>query len=128
MLQLKILSGKRAGEIHTFSILPAFVGRSSSSTLRIEEPGVWDQHLQICFSNEKIQFATQEGATTLQNGNPVPVGTLRNGDLLEIGSCKLSIWLSPPPQKKLLLRELATWGVVFGVTALEIFLILALSR
>jgi len=49
MVQLKILSGTRAGTTWAARRFPVRIGRSPSADLQLEEPGVWDHHLQLDF-------------------------------------------------------------------------------
>ena len=49
MVQLKVLSGQKAGTAWTARRFPVKIGRSASADLRSEEPGIWDQHLRLDF-------------------------------------------------------------------------------
>ena len=67
-------------------------------------------------------------ATAMVNGEPLEeVRTLRNGDVIEIGMVRLQFQLGPIQQKKLGLREAATWLMVGLIIAGEIFLLLWLD-
>ena len=47
MLQLKILSGKTAGTEWVARRFPVRIGRASNSDLRLEDDGVWEEHLYL---------------------------------------------------------------------------------
>ena len=49
MVQLKILSGKKAGTAWVARRFPVRIGRSAGADLQLEESGVWDEHLQLDF-------------------------------------------------------------------------------
>jgi len=94
---------------------PFRIGRAATSNIRLEEPGVWDQHLQITLSGDTFEFETQPGASLLVNGSPVAKGRLRNGDSLQPGSAELRFSLSPTRQRNLIGREILVW---LGLAAL----------
>lgn len=114
MVQLKILSGKMAGTVWTARRFPVRVGRAASADLRLEEDGVWDQHIVLQFRRtEGFVVTAQADALAAVNGEPVQEAALRNGDSIELGALKLQFWLSETSQSGLGLRETLTWlGIV----------------
>jgi len=124
MVQLKILSGKKAGFSWDARRFPVRVGRSADCDLQLEEAGVWDHHLTILLEpTEGFLVETQPNAFAGINGQPVQKATLRNGDRLEIGSVKLQFWLSEAPQRGQFLREAFVWAVISLVCLAQIGLI-----
>lgn len=110
MVQLDILSGKKAGTQWVARRFPFYLGRSPQAALVLEEPGVWDRHAEFALrpGEEVMVFAVAE-ASVMLNGQPVRRAILRNGDLLEAGSVKLRFGLAPIRQRSLHLREAITW-------------------
>jgi pSer/pThr/pTyr-binding forkhead associated (FHA) protein len=124
MVQLKILSGKKAGAVWVARRFPVRVGRSAASELQLEEDGVWDEHFQINFDPAAgFLLATRPDAHVTVNGQPAQNVLLRNGDLLEIGSLKLQFWLAESRQRALLAREAFLWAIVTAVFLSQIALI-----
>ena len=124
MVQLKVLSGTRAGTAFVANHFPVRIGRSSNSDIQLEEPGVWDEHFQITLNPEAgCALQSSPSALVTVNGQPVKHAALRNGDLLEIGSLKIQFWLSEVPQRGLAFREGFVWSVILAVCLGQIALI-----
>jgi pSer/pThr/pTyr-binding forkhead associated (FHA) protein len=110
MVQLKILSGKKAGAVWTARRFPVRIGRAANADLRLEEDGIWDRHLLLQFRRaDGFVLTTEPDALVAVNGEPVRVAVLRNGDSIELGALKLQFWLSETRQFGLGLRETLTW-------------------
>jgi pSer/pThr/pTyr-binding forkhead associated (FHA) protein len=129
MVQLSILSGKKAGTSWVNRRFPVRIGRAPAADLRFEEDGVWDEHLQIVLRNtEGFLLRTQGEALARVNGQPVRETLLRNGDIIEIGSLRLQFWLAQTRQRALGLRESLVWAAIAAVSAFQIALIYWLLR
>ena len=129
MVQLKILSGKKAGAVWEARRFPVRIGRAANLDLRLEEDGIWDQHVTLHFEPEDgVTLSTQGHALTRVNGEPVEHAALRNGDLIELGPVKLEFWLSETRQRSLLLREVLTWSGIAAVTLGQVALVFWLLR
>ena len=129
MVQLKVLSGKKAGTAWVARRFPVRIGRSSAADLQLEESGVWDQHLQLDFDPvEGIVLSAQPDALATVNGQPVHQTILRNGDTIDIGSLKMQFWLSETRQAELRLREGLTWAGIAAISFGQIGLIYWLLR
>ena len=116
MVQLDILSGKKAGAQWVARRFPFCLGRSPEAALVLEEPGVWDRHAEFSMrSGEGIVVSAATDASVIVNGEPVRQTTLRNGDLIEAGSVKLRFGLGPVRQRGLQVREAIIW---LGLAAL----------
>jgi pSer/pThr/pTyr-binding forkhead associated (FHA) protein len=129
MVQLQILSGKTAGTKWAARRFPVIIGRSADASLRVEEPGVWDQHVQVIL-DPKVGFVleAQPQALVVLNHQPVERAVLRNGDQIEIGALKLQFWLSEARQRGLLVREALFWALLLGVSLGQVALIYSLIR
>ena len=55
------------------------------------------------------------------NSAPSEGGLLRNGDVIGCGLAQLQFWLAALPQRGLRLRETATWALVIGAGALQVY-------
>ena len=129
MIQLHILSGQQAGRDIVVRRFPFLIGRGTDAALQLDEPGVWDRHLQIQFERGTgFTFTAQPDALALVNGERTGHGLLRNGDLLELGSARLRFWLARSPQKSLRWREALTWMALFLLFAAQAALIHWLLR
>ncbi|HOF72076.1 MAG TPA: FHA domain-containing protein [Verrucomicrobiota bacterium] len=113
MVQLKVLSGKKAGTTWLARRFPIRIGRSKAADLQLEDDGVWDQHLQLDFKPaEGIVLTAHPSAPATVNGHPQPQTVLRNGDGIRIGALQMQFWLSPTRQAGLRWREGLTWTAV----------------
>jgi pSer/pThr/pTyr-binding forkhead associated (FHA) protein len=111
MVQLSILSGKQAGSQWVTRRFPVRIGRSTKADLRLDDPGVWDQHAQILLKPKEGFFLQAENnALVSVNGQPQRSGLLRNGDSIEIGASKLRFWLAESRQRGFRLREGLSWA------------------
>jgi pSer/pThr/pTyr-binding forkhead associated (FHA) protein len=124
MVQLRILSGKKAGEAYIARHFPVRIGRSPAADLRVEEDGVWEQHFELDFKPaEGFFLKAHPDALARINGETLAQARLKNGDGIEIGSLKLQFWLSETRQSTLRLREWLTWTGIVVVSLGQIWLI-----
>ncbi len=124
MIQLKILSGKKAGAVWVARRFPVRIGRAPAADLQLADEGVWDQHLQLDFHRGDGFFLNaQSGALATVNGEPVENTRLRNGDSIELGAVKLRFWLAETRQAGLRYREWLTWAALTAVCLAQIALI-----
>ena len=124
MLQIHVLSGTQAGQRYRIGQFPSIIGRSSSAGIRMEEPGIWEKHLSIDLdSSGAFIVKIFPGALTSLNGRSIETAFLRNGDVIEIGSAQLRVWLSETAQKTLAFREWLTWMGIALVTITEVGLV-----
>jgi pSer/pThr/pTyr-binding forkhead associated (FHA) protein len=124
MIQLNILSGRKAGAQSAARHFPFRIGRAAGNELQLEDDGVWDHHLTLEFNRQKgFTLATTPNALTTVNGEPVQAAILRNGDIITLGSAKLQFWLAAARQRSLRLREAFVWGMLGAVTAAQFALI-----
>ena len=129
MLQLSILSGKAAGTEWIARRFPVRVGRASSTDLRLEEDGVWDEHLRLEIDPvDGFILETIPDASARVNGQPLQRAVLRNGDLIELGSVKMQFSLSKTHQTGLRLRETLTWLAIAVISLGQVFLVYWLIR
>jgi pSer/pThr/pTyr-binding forkhead associated (FHA) protein len=129
MVQLKVLSGKKAGIAWVARRFPVSIGRSAAADLQLEESGVWEQHLRLDFDpKEGIVLSAQLNALATVNGQPVRQAVLRNGDAIDIGSLKMQFWLSETHQSGLRFREGLTWAGIAAISLGQIGLIYWLLR
>jgi pSer/pThr/pTyr-binding forkhead associated (FHA) protein len=129
MVQLKVLTGKKAGTAYAARRFPVQIGRSSKAELQLEEDGVWDEHLRLDFNpGEGFVLSVQENALASVNAEPIQRTTLRNGDLIQLGSSKLQFWLGETRQVSLGWREWLLWSGIAMVSLGQVGLIYWLLR
>ena len=117
MVQLKILSGKKAGTIWSARRFPVHVGRSPDCELQLEEPGVWNRHFQINLNaGAGFVLETELEALVTTNGQPAQRAALRNGDVIEIGALKLQFWLGEARRQGLRFKEWLVWATLLAVS------------
>jgi pSer/pThr/pTyr-binding forkhead associated (FHA) protein len=129
MIQLRILSGKMAGDIQVVRRFPFHIGRAAENDLILDDAGVWDNHLTLEFQKkEGFILHTAPGTFAAINEEPQSSARLRNGDRISFGSAKIQFWLAAPRQRGLHLRELAVWLLITAVTAFQFILIYRLLK
>jgi pSer/pThr/pTyr-binding forkhead associated (FHA) protein len=129
MIQLNILSGKKAGDQPVTRRFPFSIGRSAENHLRLEDDGVWDQHLVLEFQKQEgFRLATSANALATVNGVPAQNMILRNGDIITLGSAKIQFWLAAAGQRGLRFREGFVWALLVIMTLGQFVLIYWLLR
>jgi pSer/pThr/pTyr-binding forkhead associated (FHA) protein len=129
MIQLRILSGKMAGEIMFVRRFPFRIGRSPDNELCLEDDGVWDNHLAIWFEKaDGFVLTTAPDAFTAVNEEPQQQVRLRNGDMISFGSAKIQFWLAPAKLRGLHLREAFVWLLLAGATIAQVLVLLKLRK
>lgn len=129
MVQFQILSGRMAGSRPVARRFPFWIGRGATAPLRLEDPGVWERHVEINFQRGiGFELAAQGDALVSVNGERQTAVRLRNGDLIELGGTRLRFWLGDAEQKELGTREFFTWMLVALVAVGQIALVYWLLR
>ena len=129
MVQLRILSGKLAGDVHTVRRFPFHIGRAAGNELTLDGEGIWDNHLILeVEKNEGFTIKTVSNAFVAVNEQPLASARLRNGDIISFGSAKIQFWLAVPRQHGLQLREMSVWFLLAAVTGFQFFLIYRLQK
>jgi pSer/pThr/pTyr-binding forkhead associated (FHA) protein len=129
MVQLKVLSDKKAGTAWVARRFPVRIGRSAQADLQSDESGVWDQHLRVDFDPAAgLVLTAQPDALTTVNGQPVQQAVLRNGDSISAGSLKLQFWLSETRQRGLRFREGLTWAAIAVISLGQVAIVYWLVR
>jgi hypothetical protein len=110
VLQLTSLSGDSAGSLWVARRFPVRIGRAAHCHVRVEEAGLWDEHVEIEFDSQ-TGFVARRAADGLLviNGQVVDRAVLRHGDVLALGSLQLRFDLSPVRPRDWRLREALTW-------------------
>jgi hypothetical protein len=124
MVQLNILSGKKAGTESVARRFPFQVGRAAQNGLVLDDAGVWDRHFKIDLRPpDGAVISSAADALTTVNGDRIDQTVLRNGDVIEAGSVKLRFGLAPTQQGSLRLRETLTWIGLAGLCLGQVVLI-----
>jgi pSer/pThr/pTyr-binding forkhead associated (FHA) protein len=128
MIQLKILSGKKAGTALVARRFPVRVGRSPESDLRVEDDGVWNRHFEVLLNPSRgFILRAEAGALTTVNRETAREVLLRNGDSIEAGSLRLQFWLGETRQRGLEPREWFTWCLIAAISLVQVALVYWLS-
>jgi predicted component of type VI protein secretion system len=128
MVQLQILSGKKAGAQFTAASLPMQIGRAAEADLCLEEPGVWPRHFQVLRQGRDLVCQAEANALLSVNGVQVDHAVLRNGDVISIGALKMQFALSPVRQSSLRARESLTWAALALLCLSQVVLIYRLLQ
>ena len=129
MLQIEILSGKKAGQVIPVRRFPFQVGRSTESDLTLIDWGVWKRHFAIHQNQEGFVLVPEKRATVFLNGKKVEGEVrLRPGDEIGIGTVKLCVGFSPVQQQDRKGLEIFVWGLVVLIGMGELLLMFLLPR
>ncbi len=121
MVQLRILSGKKAGTNWDARRFPVRIGRSAANDLPLEEDGIWDEHFELTFDRaEGFVLTACPDALVTVNHEPAQTVRLRNGDSIEVGAVRMRFWLGEARQRGLRLREWFVWTLILAVSVGEI--------
>lgn len=124
MVQLQVLSGPLAGTGVVARQFPFCIGRGREAALRLEAPGVWEQHARLEFvPRDGFRLVPLGDALVAVNDQPTRETLLRNGDRITLGSVQLRFALSGAPQRRLGWREALVWGCVALVTLAQVILL-----
>lgn len=127
--RLDILNGRLAGQTRMVEQLPFGIGRHAEAGLRLEEPGVWDRHVELEWRfPEGFIVRRRADAPATVNGQPFTEQRLRNGDMLELGGAKLQFWLGDVAQKRLAFREVLVWAALAALVGAQVWLIVRLAH
>lgn len=124
MVQLRILSGPKAGGFQAVRRFPFHVGRAADNDLCLDGSGIWDYHFALDFGQpDGFTLRTFDQAFATVNDQPQTSAPLRNGDIISFGSAKIQFWLAATGQRGLRGRELFVWLLLLAVTAGQVTLI-----
>ena len=124
MVQLRILSGPKAGSLQAVRRFPFHVGRAADNDLCLDAAGIWDYHFMVDLrQREGFVVQTFDEAFATINDQPHTSAPLRNGDVISFGSAKIQFWLASPGQRGLRAREFFVWGLIILVTLGQLALI-----
>ncbi len=125
MIQLNVLSGKKAGSQTVVRRFPFRIGRAAQNDLQLDDDGIWDSHLTLELNrdNERFGLAVAPNALVAVNNLSVEAAPLRNGDIISLGSVRMQFWLAAVQQRGLRLRELFVWALLLFVTVTQFVLI-----
>jgi hypothetical protein len=129
MVQFQVLTGKMAGATVVARHFPFAIGRSASMHLRLDDTGIWDQHLVLQMTPEgSFLLARPSPGLASVNGTAFETVTLRNGDLVELGSVRLRFALADVTWRRWQISEFLFWFVMGVILALQGALIWWLAR
>jgi pSer/pThr/pTyr-binding forkhead associated (FHA) protein len=100
---------------------PVRIGRGPECDLKLDDPGVWDQHLLLQLHRAAgFSLKTAPNALAQVNGQPISEISLRNGDCIELGAVRIQFWLAPVRPGSLGLRQALTWGMIAAAVLSQI--------
>lgn len=110
MIRLTVVAGRQAGRSVVVGTLPISLGREATSSLPLDDPGVWDSHASVALDRSRgFMLRCCPEAKLSVNGVAVSEHRLCNGDLLTLGAAKIRFSLSETRQRSFRGREWATW-------------------
>ena len=129
MVQLNILSGKKAGNHAIARRFPFSIGRLPKNSLQLDDAGIWDRHATLEFKRrDGFYLVKAADASASVNDQGFDTIRLRNGDAITLGSVKLQFWLASVRQRGLRLREALVWATIIAISVLQLLLVYWLIR
>ncbi|HEY3853624.1 MAG TPA: FHA domain-containing protein [Verrucomicrobiae bacterium] len=128
MVDLQILSGRRAGSNFRCERFPIRVGRAEGLDLSLDESGVWPRHFQIIWQPHGLMLEADPDALVSVNDTVVKQSPLRNGDVITLGSLKIRFSLSAVRQSSITFREWLTWISLGALCLVQVTLVYLLLR
>lgn len=126
MIQLRVLNGRRAGTEYLARDFPVTVGRASGNTVRLAEPGIWDQHLEIQLTETRsFLLSKHDEASATLNDEPLTdeARPVRNGDRIGLGELQLQFSLSPTSQRNPKILETFFWATLVLIALTQVVVI-----
>ena len=128
MIELRLLSGTKAGAKWSARRFPVRIGRGEKADFQVVEPGVWEEHLRVDFvPRQGIELRVQGDAIATVNGQPFRATHLRNGDVIGLGSVRLQVWLGETQQRDGRWREWMLWGLIAAISLAQVVLVYCLG-
>ncbi len=127
MIQLTSADRFMADTDRVIRHFPFRIGRSSVNDCQIERTGVWEQHAVVELEQGRPILVGGSGGTVLVNGEPIIRHVLKSGDLVELGSVRWFVSLTPAKQKAAAISQAAFWFVMFALFAVQVFAVYRLT-
>jgi len=129
MVQLEILHRGKSSAKNSIQSFPCVIGRAAGCGVRLEDPGVWDQHAVLRHDDDLgFSLIASGGGTLTMNGEAVREGQLKNGDTFEVGAVAIRFWMSPTRPRSPRSGDIIFWSIVALVVVLMTTLMLMLPR
>ena len=124
MLLLRVTDHRGAVTEHLTDHFPYRIGRSTAADLRLDSPGVFDDHAVIALDDcGRYAIAARGSSLLLINGVQASTAPLRSGDEIALGGSRVLVSLAPARQTGLRSTEAMVWSLLFLVFVAEIALI-----
>lgn len=124
MIEIRILEGLQAGGHWTARRFPVRIGRNADSDLVLEDPGVWDHHVEIGHDAASgFYMAPLSEGAVIVNDQPVESASLRNGDTLTLGASVIQFWIAPADQRRFRFLEFMVWIALLSLFGAQFLLI-----
>jgi len=128
MLLLRVTDARGVVTQHLAQSFPYRIGRSAQADLRIEAPGVWEDHATILPGDSfKFLIRSEGESLLLRHGEAIRSAPLGTGDELFLGSARMVVSLAPARQRSLGVTEAMVWVLLAALAVAEL-LILAAAR
>lgn len=120
MLELAILSGRRAQTVVPLPVLPCSIGRSGAD-VDLDAPGVASKHALLTDRGDQGFHLEAVGEATLYSaGKSHRSLRIKNGDVFEIGGVGLQFRLCPARPRNLDWLEVGAAALILLIAAFEL--------
>ncbi len=120
MVELAILTGRRAHTVIAVPRLPSVLGRDGAD-IALPEPGVALVHATLRDAGIEGFILEAESATSIYSGGkPLQRLALRDGSVFELGSIRLQFRIQPAHSRNLRGLEVLTFGLIAATMAAEV--------
>ena len=120
MVELAILTGRRAHTVIPVPRLPCVLGRAEAD-IALSEPGVAAMHATLRDAGtEGFVLESDASASIYSGGKPLQRLALRDGSVFDLGSIRLQFRIQPSQPRDLRWLEVLAFGLIAVTTATEI--------
>lgn len=129
MVQFEVFRSGQKPVVHPVAALPCRIGRSGKCGLRLQEPGIWEEHVELSQgADDSFQISRVGEGSLILNGESRDDGRLVNGDTIELGATKLRFWLTPVRPRSQVAGDWMFWALVSTVLIAMVGLLLSLPH
>lgn len=129
MVQLEILRRGQASAKHSVQTFPCVIGRAAGCGVRLDEPGIWDEHASLRHEDDLgFSLIASGGGSLTIGGETVREGRIKNGDTFELGAVAIRFWMSTTRPRSHRSGDIVFWSIIGLAFVLMIWLMAALPR
>ncbi|MEI6341264.1 MAG: FHA domain-containing protein [Verrucomicrobiota bacterium] len=118
--EINVLSGPDQGRVLAIEPLPCVIGRSPSSHVVLNGPGVWDQHAEVSLGQDgRLRIHMLGDATGARSEVRESAWALKTGESFSLGGVHLRFGLASGVQRSPKPMEFMAWAALLAVAIFQ---------